>query len=930
MNMAHFVPWTYINERRQIEGSPNEHGAFRPMDVYQSRRGRNERGRSTDRDRGRGSDNSSSRGEGNTRRSKSRDRGSLQRGKRSRSTSPQSEYHKVLDRWKKFKQSQRVMLDGVQRKREIYDKRPEDHPDYPEEWRLFWEKRYKELQAQGKDADNHDYKTEWIPFWGKRVHEIYEAEIKVKTESMLHKYELSSANEPKRDDFPDQPLAADKKISSNKDVRDEISNFVGDYQRYRSARGNDDLMVVGEYSGSSNNYNRSNNERRDQEKDYKENDRDRQHRSNRDRERERGRHRNSEDRGMQRTGRDRRSNSKERFGPWHNKDSERHHGSSRAESPYLDKNCDTGGKKKYNSDRHSPCNQDAMSGLTVLENLRDRGVSRSPIRDSRSGNEKSGQGSNTLNYMAREIQDTSPRLMETLRILTALEDLLGSLGPQINIILSRAITLENNKEGSGNVLLEDQDIAAILQMTKEKLSGQIIAGLLEPQKEFAVRNCIDKLAMILQIATKNRPSNPPALKNTSSHNEIIERKKNKFKKILAEQMATLLIKRGLQNIDDWYLHYLVYEVAKSTPLDDGSLIAPPQRNYSHRKEECIKTAGPSGGYSTGLSSEKSSSIFEEKSDSVARKMDPLKDRISSNGRRGEFDDLSIHELKSLLDNFDNLSQMEQKDLIEYMKKQEIVNPDKVTDLKSSCPSLFKPASNANEKIPTDGLGTAMLQVLARNVQRFTNENVQNLGEGTNRSEFQYNTTTNMSNVTNTFQSTIGQINSTNAPIDSKDSSANALNLALQRSETNQTTRNSSSLSNALGAPPPPPPPPENSISCNFAQQSQQFGGTTSYPNQRTSNTAMADVNDATSNQFEHRGNMHINAVPNNSGYSNYGAMSTTLPNFSTRYPTQRGYNPGTRFNSGIRANTGNTGNQDPSHYGNNQRFPNQFHRPRFW
>ena len=260
----------------------------------------------------------------------------------------------------------------------------------------------------------------------------------------------------------------------------------------------------------------------------------------------------------------------------------------------------------------------------------------------------------------------------------------------------------------------------------------MILGLLEPQKEFAVRNCIDKLAMILQIATKSRPSNPPALKSTSSHNEVIVRKKNKFKKILAEQMATLLIKRGLQNIDDWYLHYLVYEVAKSTPLDDGSLIAPPHRNYSHRKEEPIKTAGLSGGYSTGLSSEKSSSIFEEKSDSVARKIDPLNDRISSNGRRGEFDDLSIHELKSLLDNFNNLSQMEQKDLIEYMKKQELVNPDKVTDLKSSCPSLFKPASNETEKRPTDGLGTAMLQVLARNVQRFTNDNVQNLGEGTNR------------------------------------------------------------------------------------------------------------------------------------------------------------------------------------------------------
>ncbi len=66
--------------------------------------------------------------------------------------------------------------------------------------------------------------------------------------------------------------------------------------------------------------------------------------------------------------------------------------------------------------------------------------------------------------------------METLCILTALEDLLGSLGPQVNIIMSRAITLENNKEGTGNILLEDAEVAAILQLTKEKLSGQIIAG----------------------------------------------------------------------------------------------------------------------------------------------------------------------------------------------------------------------------------------------------------------------------------------------------------------------------------------------------------------------------------------------------------------------------------------------------------------------
>ena len=45
--------------------------------------------------------------------------------------------------------------------------------------------------------------------------------------------------------------------------------------------------------------------------------------------------------------------------------------------------------------------------------------------------------------------------------------------------MARAIALENKQDGTSNILLEDPDIAAILQMTKEKLAGQIMAGLLE-------------------------------------------------------------------------------------------------------------------------------------------------------------------------------------------------------------------------------------------------------------------------------------------------------------------------------------------------------------------------------------------------------------------------------------------------------------------
>ena len=67
--------------------------------------------------------------------------------------------------------------------------------------------------------------------------------------------------------------------------------------------------------------------------------------------------------------------------------------------------------------------------------------------------------------------------------------------------MARAIALENKQDGTSNILLEDPDIAAILQMTKEKLAGQIMAGLLERQKENAVRNCVDKLNVLLQVSS---------------------------------------------------------------------------------------------------------------------------------------------------------------------------------------------------------------------------------------------------------------------------------------------------------------------------------------------------------------------------------------------------------------------------------------------
>lgn len=49
------------------------------------------------------------------------------------------------------KQNVRCMVElavkGLESSLKEYEKSPETHPLYPEEWKLFWNRRYKELQA---------------------------------------------------------------------------------------------------------------------------------------------------------------------------------------------------------------------------------------------------------------------------------------------------------------------------------------------------------------------------------------------------------------------------------------------------------------------------------------------------------------------------------------------------------------------------------------------------------------------------------------------------------------------------------------------------------------------------------------------------------------------------------------------------------------
>lgn len=77
----------------------------------------------------------------------------------------------------KYKASVEISTKELEKKFKEFEKSPEKHPKYCEEWKAFWSRRYKELIAQGKDANGHDYKPEWIEYWTKRVKELHKKEI---------------------------------------------------------------------------------------------------------------------------------------------------------------------------------------------------------------------------------------------------------------------------------------------------------------------------------------------------------------------------------------------------------------------------------------------------------------------------------------------------------------------------------------------------------------------------------------------------------------------------------------------------------------------------------------------------------------------------------------------------------------------------------
>jgi hypothetical protein len=539
-------------------------------------------------------------------------------------------------KWTKF----RVDVDKIEcelaKDLKFYEKNPEKHPMYPEEWKKFWNRRYKELQSDGKDPSKHDFKPEWIEFWNKRLKEMHEDEIKKKKEELRLKLGL-----PKEEEIQPERTMRKKRSIQEVDVIVLSPPTINEEETFKKQVTVNDIKNTWKAL----------------------------------------------------TG----SEIKDTF--------------KRSPSPWED----VENSLKYA--RGSPPNKRAQRGGIVSR-----------------GRGRSGRlyGRNFLNV---DEQD-GPGVVTVLRLLTAMESQLGSLGPRVNTLLATALSLEKVKSNSSSTLLANPDNFVLLETVKEKLKGQLFAGIVERNMVMATKSCIQSLAGLLAKAEDSSVNSgtevAPTVKQLSSvappkgsppaEPVTVPGVGTMDKVAIAQQIAAALVAQGKTDVTQEQLEQLISAVvgmAKASvgsehPISTACFVsqmkeqqdrgdrqsAPLMRH--HAMPNAVESSAlqkllsvVTSGFASTSATEGVNSISNLNESPVSAlellqsaydepKASPHIIDVASGQcvtKGDKMEDLTEEDLKTLLQNFKDLSSEEQQGLITYLKKLEMKEPERVEKLR---------------------------------------------------------------------------------------------------------------------------------------------------------------------------------------------------------------------------------------------------------
>lgn len=296
-------------------------------------------------------------------------------------------------------------------------------------------------------------------------------------------------------------------------------------------------------------------------------------------------------------------------------------------------------------------------------------------------------------HHTEEVEDEPLTVVSVLRLLTALEEKLGSLGPKVIDLLAKALALEKVKANSADDMLINEDNCVIFETIKEKLKGQLIAGVIEPNKINAVKRAVKNVAAIIHLVSKKskeentedatktaaeaKPSTDTASATVSSSSSV----DLTDKAAIAKKLAAALIMQGKTDITTEQLEELIgvytqmAQKAKETnePVTTASFL---------QDSQTLPAADDPSLSPPASTSSKSKENFAVPSPEKAIEETPIEDEDELPADASSaLESLTDSDLQTLLQNFKDLSTEEQQHLIAYLKKLEASQPIRVEKLR---------------------------------------------------------------------------------------------------------------------------------------------------------------------------------------------------------------------------------------------------------
>ncbi|KAI8430196.1 hypothetical protein MSG28_000551 [Choristoneura fumiferana] len=547
-----------------------------------------------------------------------------------------------------------------------HEKNPEKHPLYPEEWKKFWNRRYKEIQTEGKDPSKHDFKPEWIVFWTARMKELHDAELKVVVNEIYRKLCISPPDMRKR----------------SPELQHRIT------ERRRSGEGRRRSPAVRRSPPPPRRRSPPPLRRRSPESPAARRKSPTLRRRSPDPRHERRTRSPARTNFTLESVRRSRSPLSRREAALRN----RSPAPAPAPAPSLQTVLISDDELKLD-DGLSPWNSDNEIDSLGSSPARGRGragssASRS-VRSRREGRERAPLGSGGGGGGGAP-HDLGPpeNVVVTLRLLVALEDYLGSLGPKVVDLLTDALKMEKEKANSSEELLVRESAVVLVETAKEKLKGAVQAGLVPAGAAAAVRAAIVRAAATLHVAdTRARAAKADhalqaekaqGAKSAGAAGVAVAGVGEVDRAQIAQQMAAALVAQGKTDVSSEELAQLVDAVVGMAETS--------KRNAALKKEMSKRNAELNKG---------DHKVASETSKSLSGTASALQMLQTEKPEAPDaMDGLSDSDLETLLKNFNELSAEEQHSLIAYLKKLEAREPQRVERLRQYVSAAAASAASA--------------------------------------------------------------------------------------------------------------------------------------------------------------------------------------------------------------------------------------------